>query len=367
MVGRRKKGLLVLTSSNQMFSGTGTYVFDWLRLAGSTIEFSVVMDTADSRNAVLTAEFCRAEGIHFIPMAPNPSPGCPDHGVRGVARLLRSGSFDFVECLSWANAATNQEVLSALTNDQVLIFTPQTQPLWTLQDHENHYMVMPVLQRMLDRADAILLLASNELNDLNPSGNLQRRCVDMPHGVDCGVYRYSGDNRRRSLLTIGDFGEVRKRADLLLSAFAAAASADPDLNLVIAGNRSGTLLVPTELTSRISRRGYVSRDELISLYGGVACFILLSDYEAFGLPIAEALCCGTPVIIHQQEQLQAIYGGLPGVRFVENRNTAAVAEAIAQVVQHPADHQAIAGAAGHRFSFEATYGLKLRRILDLCS
>lgn len=366
MACQAKRGLLVLTSSNQMFSGTGTYVFDWLRLARSDVAFTVVMDTVDVRNALLAAEFCAAENIRFVPLASNPSPGCPDWGVRGIARLLQSESFDFVECLSWANAATNQEVLSALTGDQVLIFTPQTQPMWALQDHENQYMVMPVLQRMLDRADAIFLLASNELDDLNPSGSLLRRCVTIPHGVDCEIYRHSCDDRLHSLLTVGDFREVRKRADLLLDAYTAAAHADPNLDLIIAGNTSGVLDVPAKLSSRISARGYITREELLALYRSAAALVLLSDYEAFGLPIAEALCCGTPVIIHDQKQLQAIYGGLPGVHFVNNRDSGAVAETIAHVVQHPTDHQAIAEAAAHRFSFEATYGAKLQRLLNLC-
>src|SRR5207244_5783597 len=55
-----------------------------------------------------------------------------------------------------------------------------------------------------------------------------------------------------------------------------------------------------ELAAELRRRGadlrgYVSKDELVRLYQHAACLVFPSRYEGFGLPIVEAMACGTPV------------------------------------------------------------------------
>ncbi len=43
-------------------------------------------------------------------------------------------------------------------------------------------------------------------------------------------------------------------------------------------------------------RGYVADEYLPALYSGAEAFIFPSRYEGFGLPVLEAMACGTPVI-----------------------------------------------------------------------
>jgi glycosyltransferase involved in cell wall biosynthesis len=42
--------------------------------------------------------------------------------------------------------------------------------------------------------------------------------------------------------------------------------------------------------------GYIADEDLSSLYSGATCFVYPSYFEGFGLPIVEAMKCGTPVI-----------------------------------------------------------------------
>ena len=68
-----------------------------------------------------------------------------------------------------------------------------------------------------------------------------------------------------------------------------------------------------ELAAELSRRGadvrgYVSKDELVRLYQSAACLVFPSRYEGFGLPVVEAMACGTPVVAAPEPALQEVAG-----------------------------------------------------------
>ncbi|NBA78617.1 glycosyltransferase [Emticicia sp. ODNR4P] len=52
--------------------------------------------------------------------------------------------------------------------------------------------------------------------------------------------------------------------------------------------------------------GYVSNDELVTLYQNAFCLVYPSLYEGFGLPIVEALACGCPVIASDLEVFKEV-------------------------------------------------------------
>lgn len=54
--------------------------------------------------------------------------------------------------------------------------------------------------------------------------------------------------------------------------------------------------------------GFVSSDDLVSLYNMATLFIMPSFYEGFGLPILEAMRCGCPVITTDKGSLGEIAG-----------------------------------------------------------
>ena len=88
----------------------------------------------------------------------------------------------------------------------------------------------------------------------------------------------------------------------LLNAFALISKRFPH-KLVIAGRKDPRYYPPLEAEARalgleemILFLDYVSLDELPSLYAGADAFLFPSLYEGFGLPVLEAMACGTPVI-----------------------------------------------------------------------
>ena len=54
--------------------------------------------------------------------------------------------------------------------------------------------------------------------------------------------------------------------------------------------------------------GAVTDEELVGLYNGADVFVYPSTYEGFGLPILEAMACGTPVITSDVSSMPEVAG-----------------------------------------------------------
>jgi glycosyltransferase involved in cell wall biosynthesis len=99
--------------------------------------------------------------------------------------------------------------------------------------------------------------------------------------------------------------------------------------------------------------GFVPADDLPYFYAGAMCFAFPSQYEGFGLPVLEAMACGTPVIVSNRGALPEIVGGAGVV--IDPEDVSSFADAICRLV-NDADLRAALSAraqerAGH-FSWE---------------
>ena len=132
------------------------------------------------------------------------------------------------------------------------------------------------------------------------------RITVIPLGYDA-LHFTPGDPQgpiplRPYLLHVGQ-AYPHKNLRRLIQAFAQVAPAYPELRLVLAGKPHPTetpqlqaLAAELGLQQRVEFRAYVPYTELPDLYRGALAFVFPSLWEGFGLPVLEAMACGTPVI-----------------------------------------------------------------------
>jgi glycosyltransferase involved in cell wall biosynthesis len=108
---------------------------------------------------------------------------------------------------------------------------------------------------------------------------------------------------KRFMLYLGRIHR-KKGCDLLIHSFAKYAGLDPQLHLVMAGpDQQGWsaalqhIVAENRLTDRVHWPGMVKGDAKWGAFYACEVFILPSHQENFGIAVAEALACGTAVLL----------------------------------------------------------------------
>lgn len=131
-----------------------------------------------------------------------------------------------------------------------------------------------------------------------------------------------------------------KNLERLIRAFAEVAPRHPDLSLVLAGKphasetpRLQALVEALQLQSRIRFVAYVPYGQLGDLYRGALALAYPSLWEGFGLPVLEAMACGTPVLTSFGSGTQEVAGD--AALLVRPSNTGAIAEGLEALAGQP--------------------------------
>lgn len=175
----------------------------------------------------------------------------------------------------------------------------------------------------INKANRIITLSASTQNDLCRHFGMASERVRVAYPYAPSIFK--PDVRQAQiaaryklpaayLLYLGTL-EPRKNIPTLLRAFALAKQrgALPHA-LVIAGQRGWLYqdifrtVEQLGLKEHVIFLGYVPDEDLPALYSGADLFAYLSWYEGFGLPVLEAMACGTPVLVSNVSALPEVVG-----------------------------------------------------------
>ncbi|MEZ4593131.1 MAG: glycosyltransferase family 1 protein [Chloroflexota bacterium] len=140
----------------------------------------------------------------------------------------------------------------------------------------------------------------------------------------------------RFVLHVGTL-QPRKNIPVLIEAFAR--QNDPALKLVLVGGKGWLYdeifrqVQALGLEERVVFTGYVPDDDLPLWYNAAELLVFPSVYEGFGLPVVEAMACGTPVIASNSSSIPEAVGEA-GLLFAPN-DVETLAEQITAVLTNP--------------------------------
>jgi glycosyltransferase involved in cell wall biosynthesis len=181
------------------------------------------------------------------------------------------------------------------------------------------------------------------------------------NGIDTQIYRKNDQPRqqRDGLIMVGNTDDRKKGVLYLLKALQLLREDGVKLNIVDDAERhssyaddvgplpsyGSSLVKKLNLNGMVRFTGRLTREELARHYSAARIAIVPSLYEGFGLPAAEAMACGTPVIATAGGALPEVVGDAGLV--VPPRSADALAAAIRQLL-HDEQAQQRMGEAGIR-------------------
>ena len=180
-----------------------------------------------------------------------------------------------------------------------------------------YHWLVPRLARRIRRVITISKFSRDRLLDYCRIP--ERKVVVIPQGVEdrfrplepeiIAQTREAVGLPPRYVLYVGSL-VPHKNLARLLRAWNVVSPAHPNLSLVLVGApnhvfRSAGL---TELDRSVVSLGYVPEQHLPAVYGGAELFVFPSLYEGFGLPVLEAMACGTPVLTSNVTAMPEVAG-----------------------------------------------------------
>jgi glycosyltransferase involved in cell wall biosynthesis len=235
-----------------------------------------------------------------------------------------------------------------------LEFALSAEPRWGMRLLiRQWYAFLRMQERVAPRLKRVIVVSEASRRDVARYLKVDpRRSTAVPLGVDPEVFRATPFTTRHParLVTTASADTPLKGLRYLLQAYAALAAERPALELVVVGRlREGPtteLLESLGLSDRVQFRSDLSGEAMGALFGEATICVTPSLYEGFGLPAAEAMATGAPVVVTDGGALPEVVGEA-GV-IVPAGDADALRTAIAELLDDPARRRRLGAAAAAR-------------------
>lgn len=136
--------------------------------------------------------------------------------------------------------------------------------------------------------------------------------ITVTYEAVSGIFKPGGVKIPSQVSFVGTL-EPRKNITMILRAMSLLR--DTDIKLKIAGKKGWfydeifETVKKLAITDQVEFLGYISDQDKVKLMQQSAVFVYPSLYEGFGLPVVEAMACGTPVVTSRGGTLEEVTGG----------------------------------------------------------
>lgn len=191
------------------------------------------------------------------------------------------------------------------------------------------------------RRELVRLLGADPARIFVVPNGTDPSCRPLPR-ADVDAYRARAGLPQRFILAVGTL-QPRKNLATLVRAYAELRRRLPNADvpaLVIAGahgwgeSNVAALIAELGLEGQVILPGYIPLEDLPALYNAALLLAYPSRYEGFGLPVVEAMACGTPVIVADATSLPEV-AGEAGLKIGPD-DVAGWAAGMAMVIDDPA-------------------------------
>jgi glycosyltransferase involved in cell wall biosynthesis len=226
---------------------------------------------------------------------------------------------------------------------------------------------------VMKRVDRIVTGSNHSAESIRRVFNVPASHIQIIHdGVDTETFHPLDGTVKtpNSILFVGNSEDRNKGARYLLEALHILRQ-EMDFHLTFVDKAKDDLtLAPSlvkryGLTSRVTFTGRVPTDELVRLYNRSELLVSPSVYEGFGLPAAEAMACGTPVIATTAGAFPEVVANNETGWLVPAADARALADAIRRMMADPALRAQFGDAGRRRMQEQFTWRETARKTAAL--
>ena len=336
------------------FTGIGRYTFELVK----NLEKLSIEDPAHQHQYVLF--FNEDEFENFKPTAPNFEKvlvDAPHYSLKEQTSLLKAINAQNLDLMHFThfNAPIRYKKPFIVTIHDL---THTLFPGRKMTSLPYRMAYKAVITSAIKKSQRIIAVSENTKQDIVRIHNAPSAKIQVVYeGANPEYTQFSPEKRQQAAATLAQKYDIaspfilytgvhryHKNLPRLIQAFALLAQGPdakhPDLKLVMTG-RPNSLYPEAEqevaklnLEDKVLRPGLVPEQDLIALYNLANVYVFPSLYEGFGLPILEAMQCGTPVVASNVSSIPEVAGADNAI-FFDPENPQDMADKIDQVLEDP--------------------------------
>ena len=218
-------------------------------------------------------------------------------------RLLYESDGDIVHATS--------QTLSIFSYPKPRKFIVTVHDLYSLHRNLSSRIKRALIKKSLNRADKIIAVSEFTKSEVESVGIVESKIEVVRMGVDISLYkpmekeecrRKLGLSNEKKYILVVASNAPHKRMDITRAVFNKVKRCREDVKLLKSGygqQLEGEGIINT---------GFIPEEKMPFLYNAADVLLHTSEYEGFGMPLLEAMACGTPVVASNKASIPEVVG-----------------------------------------------------------